>query len=322
MRRLMTALVLAVVAALGCASASDSVSVPSNTFTLNTLQDFSLSSDSVVSVVSGGFTLDTRFSGAAGYARGYSNTFTLDTRYMGSGAGGGWAPYVSGDNRPVVLLVRGLRPIGGPEDPLDYWSSMNAHLITQLPGARVIAVSNGVFDGTGTVSAAGARLKGWVEAYASGGLVDVYIVAHSMGGLVTRSCLSQMGSNRSWVRGVVMLGTPNAGTAVADTLVAVAKIGAVAAGVPGQALALGFEVFDPGRCQAIRDLRTSAVTSMSRSWGDSGNRYSLLAGTYGGGDATYRIGSAILDNPNDGRVPGRPHGAAACCLPRPRPTSI
>ena len=231
-----------------------------------------------------------------------SGAFTLDLRFLGTGTGGGWAPYLSGDNRPVVLLVRGLRPIGGPEDPLDYWSSMNAHLITQLPGARVIAVSNGVFDGTGTVSAAGARLKGWVEAYASGGLVDVYIVAHSMGGLVTRSCLSQMGGNRSWVRGVVMLGTPNAGTAVADTLVAVAKIGASAAGVPGQALALGFEVFDPGRCQAIRDLRTSAVTSMSRSWGDSGYRYSLLAGTYGGGDATYRIGSAILDNPNDGRV--------------------
>jgi len=232
----------------------------------------------------------------------------------------------------VILLVRGLRPIGGQENPLDYWFDMNGELIRRLTWARVIAIDNSTFDGTGTISASGSRLKGVVEGYANGGSIDVYIVAHSMGGLVTRSCLSQMGSHRSWVKKIVMLSTPNCGSHVADFVVETARIASWAvAGNPNAGLEFGM-MLDPGRCNAVLDLQTDRVIGYARQWNDSGSNYYVFGGTSNSG-AVYKAGSAVLaywpvgtDNQNDGMVTKLSAWAATgpdrCCLGGSRPLCL
>lgn len=283
---------------------SATVSAASGNFTVNTLLAFGYSS---TNGISGLFSLDTRYI-TSGFGSAFSNLFTLDTRYRGTG-GYNAAPAPAIGNRPVVLLVRGFRPLGPPQEPLAYWQAMNERLIQQLPWARVVLVGNDVFDGTGTVALAGARLRGVVEYYAQSGSVDVYIVAHSMGGLVTRSCLSQMGSRRSWVRKVVMLATPNCGTHIADVATVVGAISASGlAGNTARALALGIAINDPGRCASVLDLRTNRVLDMALQWNDRGNGYHLVGGTSNSGLAN-KAGSAILAywpsgtvNANDGVV--------------------
>ena len=228
-------------------------------------------------------------------------------RGYGSGANSGFRlarggnPITSEANKPVVLLVRGLRPTGGQESPYSYWEAAYDYLDENVSDAIICAVGNDVFDGTGTIEEAGGKLKKFIEDNYPN--KDIYIVAHSMGGLVTRSCLYQMSAaHRKWVKKVVMLSTPNCGTRVADVVAAIAKVAEFGwAGRELAAITYGFELSDARRCNSLRDLRTGTVLDYCRKWNDAGGKYYLIGGTSNVSPLLSRkLGALVLTgNEND-----------------------
>ncbi len=109
----------------------------------------------------------------------------------------------------------------------------------------------------------------------------VDIVAHSMGGLVSRYYIEHMGG-RQYVKSLTMLGTPNAGTDYAAKMCAASR----ALHVVGGALDNGACDMDPGS-PFLRSLNNSPGSH-------AGVSYSVITGS---------IGSGTLERPNDCIVP-------------------
>lgn len=220
-------------------------------------------------------------------------------------------PTPSYANRPVVLLVRGLRPPLGTTDPYRYWAGAYSYLSNRLPNATIEPVGTDVFAGSGTIAAAGVKLKKRVEDRAAEGR-DVYIVAHSMGGLVTRECLRLLRKydKRGLVKGVFMLSSPNCGSHVAD--IAVSKAGITPSGGVRDwraALALGILADGAESAKAAWDLRTDTVLKSREFWNDGFETFYLFGGTSTNGANAYSASSIVLRswpdgtyNPNDGMV--------------------
>jgi hypothetical protein len=135
-------------------------------------------------------------------------------------------------NWPVVL-VRGIRLPIGSEPESAYWQEMRDHLVaedfSQVWDPNMGAV---VVDGMASIESNATALRGYLKAKIADYISTngapprkVHFVCHSMGGLIVRRLLHD---NQAAARGerlplegdVFMLGTPNAGTALASSSVA------------------------------------------------------------------------------------------------------
>ena len=116
-----------------------------------------------------------------------------------------------------------------------------------------------------------------VEAFANGGRGAIHFVCHSMGGLLARVYLARHRPPR--LGRVVMLGTPNGGSEIADRL---------------KNLAAYRAYFGPAGQQLVtrRDAATSALLP----------DIDYPAGIIAGNRSVYPITSVMLPRPHDGRV--------------------
>ncbi|MBR0695199.1 alpha/beta fold hydrolase [Bradyrhizobium lablabi] len=116
-----------------------------------------------------------------------------------------------------------------------------------------------------------------IELFAGGLKGSVHFVCHSMGGLLARAYLARHRPTR--LGRVVMLGTPNGGSEIADRLRNVAAYRAL---------------FGPAGQQLVtrRDAATSAMLPT----------VDYSAGIIAGSRSIYPIASAMLPRPHDGRV--------------------
>jgi pimeloyl-ACP methyl ester carboxylesterase len=116
-----------------------------------------------------------------------------------------------------------------------------------------------------------------VDLFADGLGGSVHFVCHSMGGLLARVYLAKYRPKR--LGRVVMLGTPNGGSEIADLLKNLAAYRALF-GPAGQQLT------------TLRDAATSAILS----------NVDYPVGIIAGSRSVYPISSIVLPRPHDGRV--------------------
>ncbi len=104
---------------------------------------------------------------------------------------------------------------------------------------------------------------------------EVYVVAHSMGGLDTRMALQQNLALRQRVIALAAIGTPHEGSPVADAIV---RVG------PGESIPEKILTFLPSKAQGLLDLTTGACAKFNTTCVDQpGITYYAIAGDAFGG---------------------------------------
>lgn len=225
----------------------------------------------------------------------------------------GGNPPVRADKKSVILLVRGLRPRRNPVDgdEKQYWSSYysdanDTYFQEALPWAGIDVVGNDCYDGMGHIEDAATKLKKVVDDYINEGN-NIYIVAHSMGGLVARSCLSKISSQRrKSVKRVIMLSTPNCGSHFAEwVLNSYNPVALFGPEVPFFTdLWTNLRRFD-----AVYDLQTDSVLKAREQWNDGEAVYYLFGGSDPGTEKKWTYPASKIynwpkgtTNENDGIV--------------------
>jgi|GEM_PF-4283054 len=211
-------------------------------------------------------------------------------------------------NIPVVL-VRGLGPAGDNES--GYWAALRDHLTAEgftnvwVPNeflrpnstSPVVNGELGVFDNASALDAfLATKVAQYKQSHQGASPKAIRFVCHSMGGLIVRQLLSPKSRNLPPVSDVVMLSTPNAGSALADIKAAI---------YPFNDWSDDIESIFQLRTSFVRDVFNSTVK-----WPSGDNvRLFIAGGTNGSGDSLLEAGNVALklnspsgDQLNDGAV--------------------
>lgn len=142
---------------------------------------------------------------------GISATFYLDTAENGQQI---TPPSENVNKKPIIMLVRGsnnplkLQNITADE----YWNFFYTQYNNSSNKWAVLdVVPNSIYDGNISVALGGNQLKERIEDLAENGTRDIYLVTHSIGGLVAREALWLLGEKKNYVKKVITLGTPHTG---------------------------------------------------------------------------------------------------------------
>jgi pimeloyl-ACP methyl ester carboxylesterase len=113
-------------------------------------------------------------------------------------------PAERGAREPLIVLVHGL---GGGADT---WESMRAAFTKNAPE---LAIAEFRYDSRQPIADSARQLSEKLAAQAG---IPIYLVAHSLGGLVARDCVEDPGLDPGNVRSLVLLGVPNGGARMAQ----------------------------------------------------------------------------------------------------------
>ena len=213
-----------------------------------------------------------------------------------------------------IILVHGILGFA-KRFGMDYFRDLPAHFRAQ--GLRVFVPE---LDPTQGVEFRGAQLRDQIQAAVAAGSIDTsqktHIIAHSLGGLDSRSILSPANPNQLQVpiRSLTTISTPHRGSPVADAIEN-----------PGVLLPFPHLPFVPLTdllgptlttlgisLNGLRDLTTSACKAFSEKYGDNPN-VSYFSSTGSGRAGLPQTSAAFLlfhqyisaatGQPNDGMVP-------------------
>ncbi len=172
----------------------------------------------------------------------------------------------------VLILAHGILGFGAPHfflfnkyfSKFKYFSGVSAAI-----NQNMLKVLEQQAPTIGTVKLRAAKLAELILKETSAD-DEVYIVAHSMGGLDARLALQQNSAVRERVIALATIGTPHEGSQVADAI--------ISAG-PGQNIPKRILELLPSRAQGLLDLTTEACTKFNVTCIDQSNiAYYAIAG--------------------------------------------
>lgn len=168
----------------------------------------------------------------------------------------------------TLILAHGILGFGTPPDlalPVNYFNGVARHL-----RQRGFRVETPQVESIGSIHARGSELGKFILNVSVAPGEPLHVIAHSMGGLDARFALAHVPGVKERVATLVTIGTPHAGSTVADALVA--KTGPIFDAVPPAVK----KVLTAG----LQDLTTEGVARFNQGTAVnvSGPRYIAVAG--------------------------------------------